>query len=137
MRPGEVDYELIFGLMGLGLLAAAWAFPYWSPYYRQACPLKTVTDGPCLLCGGTRSMSAWTRGRVAESFKLNPLAASLGVFLTIYAPYALGATALRARRRLRPAAPSRAIPRWRPLAVRLAAVAVLALNWAYLIRVGR
>lgn len=131
--PGEVDHELLWGALLLVLFAAAWALPFWRqslPFYF--CPFKQLTGLPCVLCGGTRTLCALTRGRWGVAFGLNPLAALAGLLGALYALYAAGAVATGRRLRLSPAGAS---GRAR-LIFLLAAAAAVAANWAYLIAHG-
>lgn len=130
---GEPDFEIIYGSIGLLLLIAAWFWPLWKDFYASYCPLKGLAGIPCILCGGTRAMHAWTHGHFAEAWTWNPLAATLGALLTLFVPYALGVTIWPNAKRLR----------WNkrksqsPWAWRAAVLSLLAANWAYLIWIGR
>lgn len=137
LLPGEIDHELIWGVIGLGLLAAAWAFPIWRPYYQNECPLKSIAGVPCALCGGTRSMHAWTRLNPLESIALNPLAALIGATLTLYVPYGLIAAVFRTRRLRIDRARVFGERPWLGLVARVTAAGALILNWAYVIKMGR
>lgn len=86
---------------------------------------------PCPTCGATRCVIALLHGNVAQAWQFNPLIFVALACVAAFDVYALVALASRGRRvrltRLR----------WPgPVFVRCAFVAVLALNWAYLIHRG-
>lgn len=131
LRPLEIDHEAVWLMVGaasLCLLLVALATP---GIQLPRCAFKTITGLPCPTCGLTRTIIALSRGQVDRAFFLNPLAAvACGVGL-LYLVYAAAVLALR-------------LPRLRPVVtvagarrVRYATVAVLAINWAWLIATGR
>jgi hypothetical protein len=134
--PHGVDYEALALGIGGGLLILALTFPLWREWYPFACGLKTITGFPCALCGGTRAVSAWVLGRPVEAWITNPLATTIAALATLYLPYAGFCVATRRPQRLRLVGlgPSLGRLRW---AVRFALLAVVLLNWAYLIHAGR
>ena len=79
----------------------------------------------------TRTVLALSRGQLAHGFFMNPLAAIACIAALVYLVYAAAVLALR-------------LPRLRPVlspaggrALRVATVAVIAVNWAWLIATGR
>ena len=120
-----------FGFLWGGVAAALVVL---SPLARKlagglpACPLKTVSGVPCPGCGSTRAALALSELDLPAALAMNPLATAAWVVL-VGGGLLAGALALSGR-----SVPDR-IP---PLSVkaRLAAVAVLALNWLYLLRAG-
>jgi len=131
LRPLEVDHEALWLLVGgasLCLLGVALVTP---GIQLPRCVFKTITGLPCPTCGVTRTVIALSRGDLERGLFMNPLAAiACGVGL-LYLLYAAAVLALR-------------LPRFRPTLsapgagrLRLAAVALLAVNWAWLIATGR
>jgi hypothetical protein len=94
-RTSSIDHELIWGWLLLGALTASLAWVKLAGTPPAYCPMRTVTGLPCLACGSTRSFVALVNGKVAESFRLNPLAFATYVLSAAYAPYALACVYLR------------------------------------------
>jgi hypothetical protein len=88
------------------------------------CSFKTMTGLPCAFCGGTRSFRALTRLDLAAAFFWNPL--------VVIATFALVLAAI-----LRLTLPRPVTERWLQALRRLpwvkVAIALVALNWIYLI----
>lgn len=122
-------HELIWApLAALGLAVARWAPD--DAFEHFLCPFKVVTTLPCLTCGGTRAMRALTRLDLVTAFEMNPLVALAGVAGALYLLHALRVAWTRRPWRLDPRG---RLFRWlRPLLI-----AAVALNWAYLVAVGR
>ncbi len=131
LEPLEIDHEALWLLVGgasLCLLGVALVTP---GIQLPRCAFKTITGLPCPTCGVTRTIIALSRGDVDRALFFNPLAAiACGVGL-LYLLYAAAVLALR-------------LPRFRPTVsapgarrLRLAAVALLAVNWAWLIATRR
>jgi hypothetical protein len=131
LRPLEVDHEALWLLVGgasLCLLGVALATP---GIQLPRCAFKIITGLPCPTCGVTRTVIALSRGDLDRALFLNPLAAIACVSALLYLIYAAAVLALR-------------LPRFRPTVsttgarrLRVAAVAVLALNWVWLVATGR
>lgn len=94
-----------------------------APDGIRLCLVKAATGLPCPLCGGTRAAAALGEGALLDALAWNPLAA-LGIGLAV----AAGAALLLGWR------PGAA---WRGPGVRVAGLAAIALNWTYLVAVGR
>lgn len=135
--PREFDYELLWGMLGVVLLVAAWTWPLWRETFSSACPMKSLFGIPCMLCGGTRAMHALTHGNIAEAVAMNPLVAVFSMALTAYAPYALAVALWPGAKRLRLARDAGIVRSRRDVAIRVGAACLLAANWAYLILSGR
>jgi hypothetical protein len=92
------------------------------------CPFLSVTGFPCLTCGATRALIAMAHGDFWRAVSWNPLAclALCGVFaFDLYAIAVLISRSARLR-----------LVDWtknEKNAVRIAAAAVIALNWIYLL----
>lgn len=131
LRPLEIDHEALWLLVGgasLCLLGVALATP---GIQLPVCVFKTLTGLPCPSCGVTRAVIALSRGDVGRALFLNPLAALACGAALVYLLYAAAVLVLR-------------LPRLRPVVsplgarvVRVTTVAVLAVNWAWLIATGR
>ena len=94
------------------------------------CFFKLVTGLPCATCGSTRALGRLFHGDVAGAFGMNPLAAAgmLGLL-----PWAAADLALMTRRK----APGLELGPAAARVVRVAAVAAVFANWAYLVAAGR
>ena len=127
LPPGGTDQELIWLMVSL---AAAIGGAIWLglglPILR--CPFLAVTGYPCLTCGATRCSIALLHGNFFAAWLWNPLAfvALCGVVLfDVYAVIALITRTPRLR-----------LVDWTPTqknAVRIAVVAVILVNWIYLL----
>ncbi|HEY8548852.1 MAG TPA: DUF2752 domain-containing protein [Vicinamibacterales bacterium] len=131
LRDHELDHERLWLAVGgasLLLLAIAVA----SPNVRlPLCTLKVLTGIPCPTCGMTRAVLALTRGDFLLALTMNPLVVVGAIVAACYGVYAAAVLAL-------------GLPRFRPqlnardwVAVRVVALAAMALNWAWLIADGR
>lgn len=131
LEPLEIDHEALWLTVGgasLCLLGVALATP---GIQLPRCVLKTLTGLPCPTCGVTRMVIALSRGQITQGVFLNPLAALAAGAALIYLVYAAAVLVFR-------------LPRLRPIvtpagarAIRVASVAALAVNWAWLIATGR
>lgn len=124
-RPRFGPLEMM-GAAGLALLLTARFVPLarWMPWW--GCPLRETTGLPCLSCGMTRAFDWLMRGRLLDSFLINPLGFLLALLGAISALYLLLAP-------LRPPRPQLAIPAPLPLWVRLGLGGAIAGNWVYLV----
>lgn len=129
-RPGSsepgVDHELIWGAVGLIVLAVARLVPpALTNWYK--CPFHAVTGIPCMTCGMTRAFRFVIHGQFAEAFQINPLGAVFCMFTVLFVIYALVMVAFRMPRP-RVALESRTA-RW---TLRLGLPGILLINWVYL-----
>ena len=92
------------------------------------CPFRLLTGWPCLGCGSGRALAALSRGELGAALEANPLAVvgALGFSLG-------GLVAALAALAGRPLAEPRSLAG----GARVAAVALLAADWAYLVWAGR
>lgn len=123
---GASPLGAIFGVVcivtfGLAVMWLHMGFP------QPVCGFHALTGLPCPSCGSSRMIAALVQGRVAEAFMWNPLAFA-GVLAV-----AVWATASTLRLLF-------SLPVWRvvlesgeALAIRIAAVMLIAGNWIYLI----
>ncbi len=125
MTPGR---QLGF-LWGGAALASAAAAPFARALAAEApaCAFRSLTGVPCATCGGTRALLALARFDVPASLAWNPLVALAAALFLVGGLVAL-ARAFRGQ-----GVPDGAPPRW----AGLAAAAVLAANWAFVVAAGR
>lgn len=127
-RPAKARFGALemMGLSGLALLITARFIPLarWMPWW--GCPLRETTGLPCLSCGMTRSFDWFMRGRLLDSFSINPLGFLLALSAAIAALYFVLSP-------LRPPRPQVTLPPRLPLWARLGAGVVIGGNWLYLL----
>jgi uncharacterized protein DUF2752 len=128
-RAGATPLGAIFLACGL-VLAAAVGLLHLDRLPITLCAFKAATGLPCLSCGTTRAFAHLFTLDVPGAVAMNPLAAAVALALV---PWGLADLALLRRQR---ALALEISPGLAP-AVRVAAVATVALNWAYLIAAGR
>jgi hypothetical protein len=127
LAPGEIDHELIWlsaSLVSLAL-AALW-LTLGLPWPR--CIFHEITGLPCATCGMTRCGIQFFHGHFLTALKWNPLVFAFLCGVTAFDLYAFVVLVTRA-------------PRLRitfdadlqKKLVRSAVIAVLALNWSYLL----
>ena len=127
VAPNEIDYELLWlSVSGVSLAGIGAWLALSLPWPR--CPFLAVTGLPCVTCGATRSIIAFLHGDFLLALRWNPLAFVAFCGLIAFDLYAtrvlVGRTA-----RLR-------IVGWTGTeknVVRIAVIALLALNWIYLL----
>jgi hypothetical protein len=125
--PEEFNHELVWLVVSVAAIAGGvvWlrlGLPW------LGCPFRAVTGYPCLTCGATRCAIAFAHGHLSMAWSWNPLAfiALCGVALfDLYAAVVL----LSRGPRLRVIDWTRAEKN----AVRVAVIALIAANWAYLV----
>ncbi len=127
LAPGETNHELIWlsvssGGLALAIMWLALKLPW------PICFFHLVTDRPCLTCGATRSAIAFFHAHFLAAFEWNPLAFLCYCALTLFNLYAFAVIVTRSPR-LRLA---RITPSERKF-IRSSAIALLAVNWAYLL----
>jgi Protein of unknown function (DUF2752) len=127
LAPRETDHELVWlGVSSVGLaLAASW-FALKLPW--PICLFHALTGRPCLTCGATRSAIAFFHGYLLTALKWNPLAFLCYCAFSLFNVYAFATTVMRTPRlRIVRLGPSER------KSLRGFAIALLALNWAYLL----
>ncbi|MDB6056373.1 MAG: hypothetical protein JWO95_217 [Verrucomicrobiales bacterium] len=127
LAPDEIDYELIT----LSVTVAALALLIgWNALHLPwpICAFHALTAHPCATCGATRSAIAFFHGQFMTSARWNPLAFAAYCGISIFDSYALIVLITRARR-LRVTQ----MTLLEKNIVRALVVAMLALNWIYLL----
>jgi len=128
----DLDYELLWTSVGVLAAALAWILanaPFPMPI--GICVFKAITGWPCVTCGGTRAMRALFSGHLADALRANPLVVLVAAGWAAYGVYSMGALT-RAWPRVRIQ-----LDRRTGVRARCAAVALVALTWAYLAMAGR
>jgi hypothetical protein len=126
-RPATSEERQLAWLWGVAFLATVLLRPLWSMLgpLLPACPLRTLTGIPCPTCGSTRAAFALQRADLVAALHFNPLATAAGL------AFALGGVLAPLWATLKLPAPD--LPaRW-PLPLRLAVVAIIAVNWLWLL----
>ena len=127
LRPGELDHELIWLCVSLGALVGFLAWPRLG-IPLPGCIFHALTGRPCLTCGATRCFLQLCHGRLDQALRWNPGAFAAIVGLVIYNGYAAAVLAFRLPR-VRP----ESVTRGEANVIRAAAIALMALNWIYLL----
>jgi len=127
MPAAGFDHELVWLAVSIAALVggAVWLGLH-LPTLR--CPFLAVTGYPCLTCGATRCAITLLNGNFSAAWHWNPLALVALCGVAIFDIYAAIVLLTRAPR-LRLIDWSRAEKN----AVRVAVVAVIAVNWIYLL----
>jgi hypothetical protein len=124
LSVAERQLAWIWGGLALSVVALKPLWPLIAPFLRP-CLFRSITGVPCPSCGATRSVFALLDGDVSGALSLNPL-----VFAGTVAFLVGGVVApLWAWRR--GTAPR--LPRPLPWSIRLGLVALILLNWIWLI----
>jgi hypothetical protein len=116
---------LVVGAWGGLVAAAAWLSRAWN-FHATLCPFKRLTNLPCPTCGGTRGTMAMLDGDPIQGFLCNPL---LFALLAAFAANLLLRLIFARSVRLEASGRERK-------ALWLIFLALIGLNWAYLIHRG-
>jgi hypothetical protein len=127
-RPGPPLGLIFAGIAGLAALAVGLLHLDRLPV--ALCYLKAFTGLPCPTCGSTRALGRLFALDLPGAFAMNPLMTLAAIVVALWAAADL---ALLPRRR---ALGVEVAPRL-GFALRVAAVAVVLANWAYLLATGR
>ena len=116
----------VLGLLsGFSVLVAAWTYPLWEGAVGVPCLLHELTGIPCPTCYGTRALLAAASGYWLTALRFNPLVGLGGIGLFIYLPWIAGTVVGGWPRPRLPQATTVKLARF--------GVALVLLNWAYLI----
>ena|SRR5438034_8734151 len=131
LASGETNHELIWlSVFSGGLALAATWLALKLPW--PICLFHALTGRPCLTCGATRSAIAFFHAHFLAAFEWNPLAFLIYCALTLFNVYAFAVVVTRAPRvRIVQMSPSES------KFVRGSTIALLTLNWAYLLVANR
>ena len=128
-KAGALPLGAIFLAIGaMGALALAVLHLDRVPFF--VCVFHAVTGLPCLTCGATRAIAELVAGDIRGAVAMNPLATIAAIGMV---PWGLADLVLMTRGR---AVAVEAAPGGARV-VRIAALALVAVNWAYLVAVGR
>ena len=127
ISPAEFNHELVWlAVSGAALIGGAVWLGLGLPGLR--CPFLAVTGYPCLTCGATRCTIALLHGNFFLAWSWNPLALVALCGVAVFDLYAIVVLLARTPR-LRMIGWTRAEKN----IVRIAVVAVIAVNWIYLL----
>lgn len=76
--PGAIEFGILYGSFIIAALAVAYFFPILD--LAPPCLFRESTGIPCPTCGTSRSLVEFSRGHLAGSFVMNPLAALVILF---------------------------------------------------------
>lgn len=124
-QQGGIEFGIIYGLMVMLALAAARLLPLAG--FMPGCAFRALTGFPCPTCGTTRSLVHLSHARLLPSLAMNPLA-SMTLIVLILAFFYYAITLLFDFRRLRVSLSGPEKDR-----IRIIAVAIVLLNWLYLL----
>ena len=111
---GGLLYPLIHGMVGSLL---------------PACHFKSIIGIPCVGCGSSRSLIAFSHGGILEAFRMNPLFGGLCFFSLLVIGYTLLVRVCRV--------PRLDLPPTGGWVYSVAIPSLILLNWAFLVFAGR
>lgn len=129
LGPAVSDIELLTLGTSAGGLACAGVWTA-SGLPLPHCAFRAITGCPCPTCGATRCVLALVHGHVAQALGWNPMVFAGLALMALFNLYAAAVLLCRLPR-LRIS-----LNGWEARVVRVAAVVLVAANWAYEIRRG-
>jgi hypothetical protein len=124
-NPAATNIHIIWGPIALLVIAAAGFFKDFLDLLPP-CIFHKVTGVPCLTCGATRSIVALSRLDFASSFLHNPLTMIFAIALVVFSSISLFGYIIKKSLVLK-------FSEREKRALRIGAVALIALNWLFLI----
>ncbi|MBW1972724.1 MAG: hypothetical protein DRG20_05945 [Deltaproteobacteria bacterium] len=120
-----IDHEVIWAPIAILAIFASRFFPFERFHY--ICPFHALTGHPCPTCGMTRSFIFMSKGNFKDAFFINPLGAFLFIFAVLYVIYAAYVIIFKKGRiRIK-------VSKREAKIIRCLAVAIILLNWIYLL----
>ena len=124
-NKGYLQLGLIFGALTiLGLISVRIASPYLT--HLPGCTFHNITGIPCPSCGATRSAVLLANGNFFNALKMNPLFLFFYIGLLAWGSFSLLMFCMGKKISVKLSYLEARIIRW-------GAVAVILLNWTYLI----
>ncbi len=124
-KSGQIEYGIIYGGVALSILGAVRLLPVLS--FAPQCLFRNMTGFPCPTCGATRSVDHLAHGAIPAAFMMNPLTAAGMLIAILFFFYSIITLLFK-------------IPRFRIIlreseskAIRLGSVALLLVQWIYLL----
>jgi hypothetical protein len=126
-RQPDIEFGIIYG--GIGILALI-ALRF-TPVVQMlpGCVFKGLTSFPCPTCGATRAALLLSHGEAAASLSMNPLVSLCFMVACLVFPYSLFAFLLHLPRL------SLELSVREHVALRVAIVVLVLVNWSYLVYV--
>lgn len=124
-KPAQIEFGILYGGMAFLVLLAAWFAPWLG--YLPSCAFRGLTGIPCPTCGATRSILHLAHGGILAALVMNPLIAVSFTGAILYLVYSLVTLATGAPRVLV------SLTEREKNTVRIAALGLVLINWAYLI----
>jgi Protein of unknown function (DUF2752) len=126
LRPHELDHELLWLMISVAAVVCSAVWLY-AGLPWPVCWFHELTGRPCATCGATRAAIAFLHGDFSGSWQWNPLAFALYCAIALFDSYAVFVLVTRGPRvRVSFGAAEKKM-------FQAFAVAVLALNWVYLL----
>jgi hypothetical protein len=124
-QPQEIEFGIIFGGIAVLILLALRFTPVMQ--LLPGCVFKGLTSIPCPTCGATRAALLLARGEATASLNMNPLVSLCFMSACLVFSYSLPAFLLHLPRL------SMELTMREQVAIRVAVVLLVMMNWAYLV----
>ena len=124
-QPQDIEFGIIYGGIGVLILTALRFTPVVQ--LLPSCVFKGLTSFPCPTCGATRAALFLAHGEVAASLSMNPLVSLSFIGSCLVFPYSLLALLLHLPR------PSVELSVREHVAIRVAVLVLVLMNWFYLV----